>query len=713
MTPVALMRDFSWPLESIGAAIEQLARRAGLHPSAVDPVVAPEAFTQFTRADFGRFVAWVGDRIGIEAESVSVTLASVEPILLGGGPAVLHYQEDLEPRLLLLVGSRFGKARFLCPDLQERSCPIGRVRDAIGAPHEAALLPEVNSLLEIAQVSARRLHRVRVLMARERLGEQPIATAWILRVPPTADFASQLRDIGLVRRLALMIGVSSLLYALEIVGWTVIGRAALDGRLDLGWLTAWVLLVISVIPLQVLSAWVHSTLALDVSRLIKTRLLLGALRFDVEAMRRHGVGQLLGRVIESQAFEALALNSGLAAVVSVVQLGFAAWVLSRGAGGLLHVALLAVWVFVAIGLSLKYFRRLGEWTGLRLNLTHALVERMVGHQTTLAQESPERRDREEDGAVMQYLQSSGRLDDSATPFMAGVPSGWMLLGLAGLIPPFVSGSATPATLAISLGGVLLAGRAFDGLASGLAAAAGAAVAWKQIGPLFLAGTREPSTTPFISNADMQSRPETGLAPPLVDADNLTYRYATRDEPVLKHASLTIHHGDRVLLEGSSGGGKSTFTSMLAGLRMPDSGLLRLNGLDRFTIGDSWHRFATEAPQFHENHLLSSTLGFNLLMGRHWPASDTDLAEATALCEDLGLGPLLQNMPAGLMQNVGETGWQLSHGERSRVFLARALLQNAELTVLDESFAALDPESLEICLNTVLRRSKTLVVVAHP
>ena len=51
------------------------------------------------------------------------------------------------------------------------------------------------------------------------------------------------------------------------------------------------------------------------------------------------------------------------------------------------------------------------------------------------------------------------------------------------------------------------------------------------------------------------------------------------------------------------------------------------------------------------------------------------------------------MPAGLLQIVGETGWQLSHGERSRLYIARALLQGAAVLILDESFAALDPETL--------------------
>jgi ATP-binding cassette subfamily B protein len=119
------------------------------------------------------------------------------------------------------------------------------------------------------------------------------------------------------------------------------------------------------------------------------------------------------------------------------------------------------------------------------------------------------------------------------------------------------------------------------------------------------------------------------------------------------------------------------------------------------------------PQFHENHLVTETLAFNLLMGRPWPAPMETLAEATQLCVELGLGPRLERMPAGILQMVGEGGWKLSHGEQSRVMLARAILQEADVVVLDESFAALDPETMALCLETVVRRAPALVVIAHP
>jgi ABC-type transport system involved in cytochrome bd biosynthesis fused ATPase/permease subunit len=67
----------------------------------------------------------------------------------------------------------------------------------------------------------------------------------------------------------------------------------------------------------------------------------------------------------------------------------------------------------------------------------------------------------------------------------------------------------------------------------------------------------------------------------------------------------------------------------------------------------------------------------------------------------------------MMQMVGETGWQLSHGERARVYLARTLLQGADLIVLDETLGALDPATAHQALECVLRRAPALVCVTHP
>jgi ATP-binding cassette subfamily B protein len=193
-----------------------------------------------------------------------------------------------------------------------------------------------------------------------------------------------------------------------------------------------------------------------------------------------------------------------------------------------------------------------------------------------------------------------------------------------------------------------------------------------------------------------------------------FRYREKGEPILRKCNLQIRRGDRVLLEGPSGGGKSTLAAIVTGMRTPQSGAVLLNGLDSLSIGwPAWRRRIVSAPQFHENHVLTGTFAFNLMMGSRWPPHPDDFDEMEALCRELGLGELLERMPAGLLQCVGDTGWQLSHGERSRVYIARALLQRPELVVLDESFAALDPENLRRAVDCVLARTNSVMVIAHP
>jgi ATP-binding cassette subfamily B protein len=263
--------------------------------------------------------------------------------------------------------------------------------------------------------------------------------------------------------------------------------------------------------------------------------------------------------------------------------------------------------------------------------------------------------------------------------------------------------------------VLLAYRALRRLAAGLTHLAGAAISWQQVAPLFRAAARsETSGSPALLDAPRSASATSGHGRRLLEAHNLVFRYGGRGDPVLRGCSLQIRAGERLLLEGASGGGKSTLASLLSGLRHPESGLLLLGGLDRHSLGaDGWRRRVVSAPQFHENHVLTGTFAFNALMGRDGMLAPDTSAELEAVCRGLGLGELLDRMPAGLLQMVGETGWQLSHGERSRLYIARALLQGADMILLDESFAALDPENLERALRYVLDRADTLLVVAHP
>lgn len=260
-----------------------------------------------------------------------------------------------------------------------------------------------------------------------------------------------------------------------------------------------------------------------------------------------------------------------------------------------------------------------------------------------------------------------------------------------------------------MAGALLGSRAWSGLIPAITGLMGSALAWEQVRELFRAAARRaPAAAPGVE------RLPTSEGAAVVHASQVSYRHPGQPRPVFQGVDLRVDRGDRVLLLGPSGAGKSTLASLLTGLRTPTSGLVRLSGIDHRTLGAAaWRRRVASAPQFHENHVLTGTLAFNVLMGRGWPATDAVVREAEELLRALELGPLLDRMPSGMLQVVGETGWQLSHGERSRVFLARALLQGADLIVLDETFGALDPATLRRAMGVTLDRARALVVIAHP
>lgn len=710
------MRPFLWPFARIGEGIEELSRRTGLRPkTSSDSLKVPAVIAAGNARNLSDWFDWAAEHLGIEANLVQTPVPEMLNLLRAGGPAIfpseMYKLSGVLSGVFLLVGWRRGRPLMLTPDLRIRPCDPEHLRGMICWPREGPLIPEITRLVRATGIDPAREPRVRAAMLRDQLAQWQVQQIWVLRLSPSASFWKQLSRAGAFKKVAAMMGIYAASYVAEIVGWALIGSAALGGTFDPGLFVAWLLLMATMIPLGTLGGWWSATLALDAGRLLKARLLAGALRMSSDNIKRQGVGQLLSRVVESQALESLSLNGGMALLRSLLALVFAAWILGQGVAPATHLLLLGGWTLLAVAVSWNFFRRLRVWTMTRLEMTHELIEVMVGHRTRLAQEPPNRSNAAEDSALQNYLQISGVMDWTAVTTTLGVSSGWVIVGLIGLVPAFVGNLEVSSTaIAISLGGILFAQRAFGGISEGLAAAGRAWVAWNQVAPMFHAARNKTSSKTYVTLEQLENE---AIRMPLIDAQALSFAYPSSNETVIESTDLLISHGDRILLEGASGGGKSTLAGLLTGLNTARSGLLLLNGLDRHTLGDDWHRLATSAPQFHENHILSGTVAFNLLMGRQWPAPGPDMLDAEALCKELGLGPLLERMPRGLNQYVGETGWQLSHGERSRIYLARALLQGAHLTVLDESFAALDPETLALCLECSLKRARTLMVIAHP
>jgi ATP-binding cassette subfamily B protein len=118
------------------------------------------------------------------------------------------------------------------------------------------------------------------------------------------------------------------------------------------------------------------------------------------------------------------------------------------------------------------------------------------------------------------------------------------------------------------------------------------------------------------------------------------------------------------------------------------------------------------PQFTSNHVLTDTFAFNLLLGRSWPPTAADLHDAHQVAAMLGLQHLIEKMPAGIMQMVGEGGWHLSQGERSRMFVARGILQGAHVLIADEVLSPLDPGTGLEVLDALERLQSQTILIAH-
>ncbi len=703
----------TWSAGQLAQAMEGLAIASGLEPR---PVQASCDSGSNSLPD-GVFEKWIQQNArwhGLEAEHIDVTYDAVDEMLRQVGPALLKIPGNDVPQFLALLGDGKGNGKSvsaLAPDLSTRKVSPSWIRSRLVDSLEEPLAREIQPLIELAGIPEQRRHRARAALIHERLRNKSVTSFWKMRVPPGAGFAHQIREAKIPLRFFGLVAAYCGEYALWILSWWLIGKGALEGTFDSGWLLAWALLLLTIVPFRLLGTWWQGVVSISVAALLKRRLLYGALRLTPEEIRTQGVGQFLGRVLESEAVEAMALSGGFSALISIIELLAALFVLSWGSAATLLFLLLILWTLLIAYFGYDFYLRRRSWTAIRLKMTHDLIERMVGHRTRMAQESHAHWHDGEDEQLNRYLQLSRNVDRAALRLIALAPRGWLVVALLGLAPAFSSGVNSPEKLAIAIGGILLGYRAFRRAATSLWQLEDAAISWKQVSPLFHAATRpEAVGIPMLRSA--REPKADGLD--LVEAQELTFRYQDRGEPVLRKCSFSIRAQDRILLQGHSGDGKSTLASLLIGMRTPQSGLLLLEGLDWQTLGiDGWRRRVVSAPQFHENHVLTETFAFNLLMGRNWPPSGSDIAEAEEVCRELGLGELLDRMPAGLLQMVGESGWQLSHGERSRLYIARALLQRASMIILDESFAALDPETLRRSLQCVLKRAPALMVIAHP
>ena len=191
-------------------------------------------------------------------------------------------------------------------------------------------------------------------------------------------------------------------------------------------------------------------------------------------------------------------------------------------------------------------------------------------------------------------------------------------------------------------------------------------------------------------------------------DHVGFAYNS-GETVLKDVSFTAKQGEVTALVGLSGSGKSTASKLAARFWDADSGTITLGGVDVKTV-EPETLFKNYAIVFQNVMLFDETVMENIRLGRGDATDEEVMAAARAAqCEEF-----IQRLPQGYQTNIGENGSALSGGERQRISIARALLKNAPIVLLDEATASMDAESETLIQDalSVLLKDKTVMVIAH-
>ena len=215
----------------------------------------------------------------------------------------------------------------------------------------------------------------------------------------------------------------------------------------------------------------------------------------------------------------------------------------------------------------------------------------------------------------------------------------------------------------------------------------------------------------IINEEALKETESPQSPPnnTISFEDVSFTYQEAENPAVNHISFVVPEGKTVALVGPSGGGKSTVASLIPRFWDTEQGAVKIGGVDVRNIQSS-ELLKLVGFVFQDNHLFKTTLLDNIRAAR--PEATDDQIQAAvkaAMCQDI-----IDKMPNGLQTVIGTKGVYLSGGEQQRIALARAILKDAPIIVLDEATAFADPQNEHQIHKgfETLMKGKTVVMIAH-
>lgn len=191
--------------------------------------------------------------------------------------------------------------------------------------------------------------------------------------------------------------------------------------------------------------------------------------------------------------------------------------------------------------------------------------------------------------------------------------------------------------------------------------------------------------------------------------SVNFKYNNND--IIKNSNFVIKKNSIVGLIGSSGTGKSTLINLLLGFLQPNNGKILIDGVDLKKNCESWQNSIGYVPQ--DIFLINDTIKKNIFLGIE--KEDYNQYSLNEILEDSNLNEFIDKLPLGMDSRVGERGSNISGGQAQRIVIARALLKNPEILILDEATSKLDEKNELYILEKIsrnLRNKKTVLIVSH-
>jgi len=192
-------------------------------------------------------------------------------------------------------------------------------------------------------------------------------------------------------------------------------------------------------------------------------------------------------------------------------------------------------------------------------------------------------------------------------------------------------------------------------------------------------------------------------------DDISYAYEQAQHPAIADFSLTVNPGETIAVVGESGSGKSTLMSLIIGFRRPTKGRILLDGKDMQELDlRQYRKFLAVVPQ--TTLLFSGSVRENIIYGLE-KVNDKQIWK---ILEIANAADFVEKLPLGLDTKLGERGARLSGGQKQRIAIARALIRDPRIIILDEATSSLDVANESLIQEAIQRliRGRTTFIVAH-